>query len=204
MVSFLIDTHIHTNQSPCANITLEETLIHLVGHVDAIIITDHDLIQNIPENVLSSFKIKYEIKILQPAVEISTAQGHLLGYGISSPPSYYLEAEDVINMIHNEGGIAVAAHPFALLGLDETIFSLELDALEINGSRSSRINQMAKEAAEEMGIPMIGGSDSHTSYHVGTCVTEFQKEINSMKDFIEEVKKGNCQPLFLSHRGSKD
>ncbi|MFW9922061.1 MAG: PHP-associated domain-containing protein [Candidatus Thorarchaeota archaeon] len=204
MDSFLIDTHIHTNLSPCASITLEETLNGLIDRVDAIIVTDHDLVQNIPKNFLDSIKSKYEINILQPALEISTAQGHILGYGISSAPSFYLDAKEVIEIIHNEGGIAVAAHPFALLGLDELIFSLEIDAIEINGSRSSRINQMAKEAAEVIGLPLIGGSDSHTSYHVGTCVTKFQKEIKTMSDFIEEVKKGNCQPLFLTHRGSKD
>ncbi|NHJ04103.1 MAG: hypothetical protein EAX90_04725 [Candidatus Heimdallarchaeota archaeon] len=202
-LTFLIDTHIHTNQSSCASITLEETLIHLSGIVDAITVTNHDNIFEASKEVLNALQLKYNIKILTPAVEISSIQGHILAYGIKGVPSYNSDAKDVIEMIHSEGGIAIAAHPFALLGLDDLIFSLDLDALEINGSRSSRINQLAKESAEMIGIPLIGGSDSHTSYYVGTCVTEFFTTIDTIQDMILAIKKGKCRPLFLTHRGRK-
>ncbi|HUU79366.1 MAG TPA: PHP domain-containing protein [candidate division Zixibacteria bacterium] len=201
--TFLIDAHIHTNQSPCASITLEETLIRLSGIVDAITVTDHDFIFEASNEVLNALQLKYNIKVLTPAVEISSLQGHILAYGIESVPSNNSDAKEVIEMIHSEGGIAVAAHPFALLGLDDLIFSLDLDALEINGSRSSRINQLAKESAEMIGIPLIGGSDSHTLYHIGTCVTEFFTMIETAQDLISAVKKGKCRPLFLTHRGRK-
>lgn len=199
--SFLVDAHIHTNHSPCASITLEETLSKLTGCVDAIVVTDHDQILTTPSSVLETFYNKYEIFTLTPAAEISSLQGHILAYGCKTIPSYNTDAKKVIELIHSEGGIAVAAHPFALLGLDDLIFSLDIDAIEINGSRSTRINQLAKESAEMIGIPIIGGSDSHTSYQIGTCVTEFTCEIKSMKDFISAIKKKKCQPLFLTHRG---
>lgn len=199
--SFLIDTHIHTNHSPCAAITLEETLSRLTGLVDAIVVTDHDKILVTPTSVLETFQNKYEILTLKPAAEISSSQGHILAYGCEIIPSHNTDAKEVIELIHSEEGIAVAAHPFALLGLDDLIFSLDIDAIEINGSRSTRINQLAKDSAEMIGIPLIGGSDSHTSYQVGTCVTKFTCEIKSMKDMISAIKKGKCQPLFLKHRG---
>lgn len=199
----LVDMHVHTNQSACANITLEETLDLLIGRVDAIVVTNHDELLNYSESLLDGLKIKYGIKVLTPAVEISTLQGHLLAYGIKAVPSYYSDAKEVIEIIHSDGGVAIAAHPFALLGLDDLVFSLDIDAIEINGSRSSRINQMATEAADSMGLPLIGGSDSHTSYHVGTCVTKFNHKIETMQDVIDAVNKGNCSALSMSYRGRK-
>ena len=195
--------HIHTNESPCAYITLEETLIELTGIVDALVVTNHDTILHLAELEMKAFELKYNIQVLTPAVEISTYQGHLLAYGISSAPSHYIDVKEAIELVHAEGGVVVAAHPFALLGIGDMVYSLDLDALEINGSRSRRINRLAKEAAESMGLPLIGGSDSHSHYHIGSCVTEFSTKIKDMNDIISAIKEKKCKPLFISHRGQK-
>jgi len=196
---FLVDMHIHTNYSMDSAFTLEETLIELDGVVDALVITDHNNMGNFSKEILQGLESKYHLGIFSSAVEISTAQGDILAYGIAAVPSQNLRPDEVIEIIHSENGLAVAAHPFTLLGLGDMIYDLDLDALEINGLRSKHINDLAKEAAESMGLPCIGGSDSHNRSHVGTCVTEFPKKVNSLKEIINFVKKGKCTPLFLHY-----
>ncbi|NHJ32781.1 MAG: hypothetical protein FK732_07955 [Asgard group archaeon] len=197
--SFLVDMHIHTNFSMDSAFTLEETIIELDGIVDAVIITDHNTMGNFSKDILQGLELKYQMKIFSSSVEISTIKGDILAYGISGVPSLNLRPEEIIEIIHSENGLAVAAHPFTLLGLGELIYDLDLDAIEINGSRSKHANELAKEAADSMGLPCIGGSDSHSRFHVGTCVTEFPKEVNSLNDIIDFVKKGKCTPIFLKY-----
>jgi predicted metal-dependent phosphoesterase TrpH len=196
---FLVDMHIHTNFSMDSVFTLEETLIELDGVVDALTITDHNTMGNFPEETLKGLESKYQMKIFSSCVEISTTQGDILAYGISAVPSLTLRPDEIIEIIHSENGLAVAAHPFALLGLGDLIYELELDALEINGLRSKQVNELARQAAESMDLPMIGGSDSHNRFHVGTCVTEFPKKIDSIKEIIDFVKQGKCKPVFLQY-----
>ena len=50
---FLIDMHVHTNASPCSYMTLEHTLDEIEGAVDAIVITDHDILNSYKDNYFS-------------------------------------------------------------------------------------------------------------------------------------------------------
>jgi len=193
----LVDMHIHTANSFDSSLTLDEILTELSGVVTAITLTDHDYISEIAQKDLNALEEKYHIKVICESVEISTLQGDILAYGITSVPSRRLSAEEVIEIIHSDGGIAVAAHPFTLLGVGDLIYDLDLDAIEINGSKSTVSNQQAKEAAILLELPCVGGSDSHTRFDIGTCATKFTKPIKSVKDIIKQVKKGECSPVFL-------
>ncbi|NHJ46197.1 MAG: hypothetical protein FK733_00280 [Asgard group archaeon] len=194
---YLVDMHVHTNFSMDCFVSIDDTLQELIGKVNALTITDHNEMGNHSKTLVESLELKYQIKVLTESVEISTLHGDILAYGISAVPSTSLEPEQVIDIIHSEGGIAVAAHPFDFLGLGELIFELNLDALEINGLRSQLLNTQAKEAAETLGLPLIGGSDSHSLKQTGKCVTQFEKPIKTMDDIIKQIKKGHCKHLFL-------
>jgi predicted metal-dependent phosphoesterase TrpH len=194
---FLVDMHIHTNFSIDCYVPIDDTLQELMGKVNAITITDHNEMGNHTKTLVDSLELKYQIKILTKSVEISTLHGDILAYGITAAPSTNLEPEQVIDIIHSEGGIAVAAHPFDFLGLGDLIYELDLDALEINGLRSQIQNNQTKEAAESLGLPLIGGSDSHRLNQTGKCVTQFEKPVTSIDDVIKQVKKGQCKHLFL-------
>ncbi|NHJ39499.1 MAG: hypothetical protein FK731_05650 [Asgard group archaeon] len=194
---YLIDMHVHTNFSHDCYITIEDTLNQLTGKVNAITITDHDKISKFTNQQLELFKTKYQIKVFTKSVEISTLQGDILAYGISSVPSSRLEPEHVIDIIHKEGGLAVAAHPFDILGVGELVFELNFDAIEINGLRSKILNQQAKDAAEILGLPCIAGSDSHGYNSIGTYATEFENPVNTIEDILTQIKIGKCKPFSL-------
>ncbi len=194
---FLIDMHVHTNASPCSYMTLEHTLDEIEGAVDAIVITDHDIVNSYPDTYLSELEEKYNVKVFTQAVEISTYQGHILAYGLTEELPIKLDVHEVIEIIHSKEGLAVAAHPFTPMGIGDSIYNTNIDAIEINCSRPIYANQLAREAAKIMELPLISGSDSHTSFQVTVCATKFQKQLNSMKEMIEDRNKGNCSPIDL-------
>ncbi|NHJ85671.1 MAG: hypothetical protein FK734_09430 [Asgard group archaeon] len=194
---FLVDMHIHTNNSHDCFLDIETILSDMSTIVHGLTFTDHDVITKIAEQTKDTFYAKYQLRIFSPAVEISSKDGDILAYGINSVPTNQLLAKEIIDIIHTEGGLAVAAHPFCFLGVGDLVFDLDFDAIEINGSRSHTMNKLAKEAAVSMDLPCIGGSDSHTQGQLGICVTKFTKQLKTIEELIEEVKKGNCSPVFL-------
>ncbi|MEA2070938.1 MAG: PHP domain-containing protein [Asgard group archaeon] len=195
----LIDLHVHTSHSICSSLNVEDTLAEISGKVHGIVVTDHDHVLSLPDSIINTYYQKFQVNVFTPAVEISALEGHLLAYGLSQAPPINIDVETAIQMIHQENGIAIAAHPFAVLGLGNLVYSLDLDAIEINGNRTKTVNEEARVAAESLGLPLVGGSDSHQKYQIGTCVTAFEGEIVSMANLISAVKKGKCKPLFIKH-----
>jgi len=194
--SFLVDMHIHTHFSGDSFLLFEEVLVELSGKVDGLIITDHDIIADFlmtKEDITN----QYQLIAFSPAIEISSTEGHILAYGCSVEPSKELEPEEVIALIHAENGLAVAAHPFAALGVGELVYDLPFDAIEINGLRTAVANRKAREAAAILDLPCIGGSDAHSVSELASCVTQFEKRVTSMDELIKEIKKGKCKPRFL-------
>ncbi len=54
---------------------------------------------------------------------MTTSEGHLLAYGINGPVPKGLPVQETIDLVHNGGGIAVAAHPYrAWSGLAERTY----------------------------------------------------------------------------------
>jgi hypothetical protein len=46
--------------------------------------------------------------------EVSTADGHLLALGIDKDVKKGMKAEETVEIIKDQGGVAIAAHPFRL------------------------------------------------------------------------------------------
>lgn len=193
---FLVDMHIHSHFSSDSFLRFDEILLEAAFTINGIVITDHDIIGSfhLDKNTIEK---EHEIVVFAPAVEISSTEGHILAYGITSVPSRELEPEEVLRIIHDEKGLAVAAHPFSELGVGDLVYDLPFDAIEINGARPASDNRKAKEAATLLELPMVGGSDAHIHGEIASCVTQFRKKIQTMDELIAEVKKGRCQPLML-------
>jgi predicted metal-dependent phosphoesterase TrpH len=120
-------------------------------------------------------------------------------------------------LVEGAGGVMVAAHPyrrqlpFELRHEGDWSDALEraaanpayaaVAAMEShNGRGTARENAFAREMADRLGLPQTAGSDAHTSADVGTCATEFEREISGLDDVIEELKAGRFRPVVL--RGS--
>jgi len=163
----------------------------LKNNIEILSITEHDSLApyNKAKKIIAEKKLPI---ILVPGCEISTKDGHILAYGILEEISPGLSAEETVERIHQQGGIALAAHPFMyFFSLKEKIFDLQLDGLEgINSTIPSWLNLKALAAAKKMGWPAVAGSDAHSTTGTGTGRTIFGSNLKKWQDVIEDIKRG--------------
>jgi len=197
----LVDPHVHV-YSPCAKWTFKQLIREAdIKELDVIIITDHDRISKVPIEIHGNVKIFV-------GVEISSKDGHVLAYGVSEeiPP---LSTQEVMEKIHEQGGIAIAAHPFrnfereglqsSPCSIKEGIFDVHFDGIEtMNGLNTARENELARKNAEILNLSKLGGSDAHQEGQLGNALTITKNEINVLDDFIAAVRKKLVKPRQLS------
>jgi predicted metal-dependent phosphoesterase TrpH len=195
-----IDLHCHSKYSPDSYLEPRAIIDQAVSKgLDGICLTEHYSISaSLP---VEAMDIPEGFQVFR-GVEISTACGHLLVYGLRDDSwnvwsrNHYLDVDQVIGNVHDSGGICAAAHPFrGHESFGEAVFSVEnLDAVEThNGNDSPEKIRKASLAAQKRNLPSIGGSDCHSGVHVGRAYTEFKNEVHSMEDLVREIKRGNCR-----------
>jgi len=188
--------HIHTYYSSDSSITTKElTFYSKKQNLDGVAIVDHDTIDGLDE----FSKIKDLLVI--PGVEIKTSQGHILAINVNSNIRSGLSFTQTIDEIHDAGGLAIAAHPKALIkGVSKEKLLANLDALEvINASAipfmlSTRKN---KEIAIKLNLPQIGGSDAHYAPEIGMAYTSIKASAN-VDSVVEAIIKGAVTPFGRS------
>ena len=191
----IIDMHVHLcNRSRCSNLSAESLNENISKQIDGICLTDHWILH--PKKFYSI----RDVKVFH-GVEFDCVLGDILAYGIDSIPlrKRNLPAEKIINHIHDQGGIAVCAHPFSNRhdGFGKYVFDYDFDAIEVNGTILEGLQVKAEKAAIEMDIPTIGGSDAHSYRQLNTVVTKFDMPINSMDDIVRAVKNKECKAIKI-------
>jgi predicted metal-dependent phosphoesterase TrpH len=180
------DLHIHTLASDGTASALE-VLDHVAaaGVLDVIAIADHERIDAaLAARVIAADRgLPFEVVVGE---EITTRGGHLLGLFLERrvPPLKSLRWS--IEAIHDQGGIAIPAHPLVpvhlaaqgwvlreLLGDDNPL--VHPDALEtFNPTAIGRYgHRRAVSFAAEHGLPRVGSSDAHALEAIGTAWTTF-------------------------------
>jgi predicted metal-dependent phosphoesterase TrpH len=176
------DLHMHSTYSDGY-----ESVAQIIDYVeratdlDVIAITDHDCINGALEARDLVARDNYRLQIIVGA-EISTQDGHLLALNIERLIPADLSMAESIQAIHEQGGLAIIAHPFSRWcpsATLETLIGLELakcppDGLEVHNasfagvasnSRSRALNGVRFNWAE------TGGSDAHTVDAIGSSYT---------------------------------
>ena len=197
----LIDLHIHTRRGSSCSVLHTKDLIRRAKeiHLDAVCITDH----NTTKAVERVKRIGGEQGLLVfGGIEVRCREGDVLVFGLENSPHSGIMAQDLADLVHREGGVAIPAHPFrsSAPSLGSMIFEVHgFDAVEVlNGNSNDDENRTALEASQKLGLPGIGGSDSHSLKHVGRCITEFEdSDIKSEQDLINAIKGGKYQPKRL-------
>jgi predicted metal-dependent phosphoesterase TrpH len=180
------DLHIHTDRSGDGRQSLDEVIRRCseLG-LGAVSVTDH--------NGMNCYPFQAQGVIVLPGMEITTADGHVLAYLINEPVPRGRSVDETIDLIHEQGGIAVAAHPYRWWsGLGEkNVRGRKFDALETLNSRSLRLgNLRAARLARTMGLPGIGGSDAHITDHIGRALTIFPDDCQNAEDLARAIRTG--------------
>ena len=191
-----VDLHVHSNVSFDSKIKIGILLKKMKGiGLEGIAFTDHD--SNAGSLKARELAKKYDVKVFS-GVEITTDSGHILAYGIYDKPPFRKSVAVTIDWIHDQGGIAVCAHPFrkSSPSLEEKVYDHKFDAIELNGRCRESINKAAELAARVLHLPLIGGSDAHYIQAVGRIYTEFYSDITNDDELIKAIKTGQCEAKY--------
>jgi predicted metal-dependent phosphoesterase TrpH len=128
-----------------------------------------------------------------PGIEISTLKGHVIGLGLNEHVSKGLSIEETVEKIHEQGGIAVAPHPFDIKGEGIKNDMEKVDVVEVFSSMNmDRLsNRLALNKAGEFGKRMVVGSDAHTEEMLGLAVNE--ADAYDLDDVMKAIRSGNIE-----------
>lgn len=197
----LIDMHMHEMRYSKDSFLKLEQMVELAKKrgLDGICITDHDSMG------LKEFAEMYSKKTGFPifvGIEYFSLQGDIVAFGIDEYPKERIPAQEFISYVQSKGGMCFSAHPFRNnnRGLEENLRWIEgLDGVEVlNGSASFEANKKAADYAKELNLALVGSSDCHVPEKLGLYATYFQKEIRTVEELIQSVKKRECHPAYYA------
>ena len=181
------DLHIHSTYSDGIP-TIEQILEHTEHHtnLDVIAITDHNVIDGSlrARDLWGRGSYHFDFVVGE---EISTNEGHLLALFIEKHIPPHLNMERSIDLIHEQGGLAIVVHPLNPLFrmscqrevLDRIYANddLWLDGIEtwnagLCGIYANRVTMRANR--QIYGWPEVGNSDAYTLHAIGRGCTLFQ------------------------------
>lgn len=192
------DLHIHSDYSNDGRSTPEE-IIERAAEVGlgCVAITDHN-----------SFEAYFDVKdngkvIVIPAIEVSSEEGHILGYGIDRDIPRGMSIQKTIDAIRDAGGYAFAAHPYRWwsgLGAKNTL-KYDFDGIEALNARSViSANRLSEKLARSTGKPMSAGSDAHSPFRIGSGYTVFPDGLKTWQEVLKVLMAGEVE-LFSLSRG---
>ncbi len=151
--------------------------------LDILCITDHNSIRGAVEAK------KYNRDLVVVGEEILTKNGEIIGLFLQEEIKPGLGAEETIELIHQQDGIAVAPHPFSVYCpcVGKKVHTLRLDGIEVFNAlqRDGYSNAIALETCN--GKAKLGGSDAHSSCMIGNGFTLF--EGSSQEEFRSAIKR---------------
>lgn len=188
------DLHLHTEYSFDCNIGLDEMIerCQRVG-LDCVAVTDHDTIAG-----ATALARRAPFKVII-GEEISARGGHILGLFLSEAIAPALGVRETIEAIHDQGGVAVAAHPFSRLcghSLNEALVQHAefFDAVEIANSNSllRGDDRRAERFARERGLASMTGSDAHRAMGIGSNIVTMG-EFETPGEFVASLREATFE-----------
>jgi len=209
----IIDLHTHTKPwSEDSYLTPGELIgqAKKVG-LDGICLTEHDWFWTAEK--VAEFTRGHDFLVL-PGVEITTEEGHLLVFGLEKYVFGMHRAQFVKRLVDEVGGAIIVAHPyrreFPMIDPDYSGFRRGLgraceksiyevaDAIEVlNGRASEKEIIFSREVGRILNLKGVGASDAHELKDIGSCATEFEREIRNLQDLVTELKAGRFKAVNL-------
>jgi len=192
--------HIHTTASD-GTASPRQILEWVRDRTDlaVIAITDHNTVEGALEAAALAEAGDYPFDVVV-GQEVESCEGHVLGLWAPEPVRPDMTAAETVGAIHAQGGLAVAAHPFAprwwhrhglRRGSVLTYNSVPFDAFETANStpllglanRYARLYWLANRER----LARTGGSDAHILAAIGSSRTLFPGEsAEDLRRAIEE------------------
>jgi len=187
------DLHIHSNHSDGKSCVREILESAIAKGLKAISITDHNTLNGSLE-ALEIVEEEHMPIIVVRGVEISTAQGHLLAYGIDRDVDGGIDLVEAVEIVKKLGGITSLAHPFQFYrhGACKLKYFKIVDCIEVFNARSLPIfNSLSNLFRKIYKKGITAGSDAHKAEFVGSGVVIIENANDEMS-IIKKLKRGQC------------
>lgn len=179
------DIHVHTLASDGID-SVDAMLASAVANgLDVLAITDHERIDAAVAAHHIALANGLPIQVIV-GEEITTRNGHLLALFLKRRIRPWGSMRDSIARVHDQGGIAIVAHPlvpYPLCASEGTILRLlasadphvHPDAIEAFNPTTSGMRWARRVPAfvADSGVAAVGGSDAHRATSIGRVVTTF-------------------------------
>ncbi len=123
-----------------------------------------------------------------------TGRVHILGLGLSEGVDEKQPIKEIVRQIHEQGGLAIAAHPFfkKTRFTEEELLNSGFDAMECE--RGSFLNNRRQyQLSREYNLPCIYTSDAHGMGMLWKTYSVCGQEIKSLEDLKLAVKGSKCE-----------
>jgi predicted metal-dependent phosphoesterase TrpH len=195
-----IDLHLHSNFSHDGQSSLEDLIQRSreVG-LDRIALTDHNTI----EGALRLAQMAPELAIV--GEEAKTREGEVIGLFITDRLPPYLLPDEVMDLIHEMGGLTYLPHPLDRHRSNfrpERVVELasRIDIIETyNPWCDAAANSAAAGLAADLGKVTATGSDSHSVKELGRSWMEIE-DYQDPADFLEKLR--NARHVVTSTSGT--
>ncbi len=178
------DLHMHTTESDGWPSPYELVDYARATRLNVIAVTDHDTIEGAlrAADYVAGSSSRLDVVVGE---EVSSRDGHIVALFIERRIRPGMSAAATVHAIHDQGGLAVAVHPFwrtqrrtrsgRVHGVGWLAAELPFDAIEVENATPGFyvFNQLARRMNMDLGAAEVGGSDAHILDAVGRAFTEF-------------------------------
>jgi predicted metal-dependent phosphoesterase TrpH len=153
------------------------------ARLDVIAVTDHDTIEGaLRAREYAAKRSRFQVIVGE---EVSSRDGHIVALFLERRVRPGMSAAATVHAIHDQGGLAIAAHPFwrsqrrtrtgLVHGVGWLAAELDFDAIEVENATPGfyLFNQLAHRLNLGLGAAELGCSDAHILDAVGRAFTEF-------------------------------
>jgi predicted metal-dependent phosphoesterase TrpH len=191
-----LDLHVHSVYSRDSVNTID-TITRRIKEAgfQGYALADHDTMEGLPE----ALEKRGDLLVVVPALEVTARGAHVLALDPNEPIPMGLSVAETIEKIHDQGATAVLAHPYGLprswVSINDTKNS-SLDAVEVANSAQfpyGYICSLNRKLAEELSLPVTGGSDSHIPDTIGRGYTIVDTPSTELRDVIDSIRKGRTE-----------
>lgn len=193
---YKMDSHIHSEYSPDSKSKLKDIFkVAKSRNIDIIAISDHNTVDGSKE---ARRLTKKDDLLVIPSIEISSIEGHILGFGCEEKIDRDLPAAETIDLIHDQSALAIIPHPYCFyrhgLLCKADYKDLKIDAIETKNARFivGYCNNKAKNLSKNENLPSLGASDAHYFKFVGDCYSKIDCEKN-IDSVLKSIKKGKVE-----------
>lgn len=200
-----MDCHLHTVHSGDAVTTPEQMLqgARSAG-LDVIAVTDHHVVDAAKR--MQELAADYGVRVVV-GEEIRTPLGEIIGLFLTERVPYVLPLADAAARVRDQGGVVYVPHAFDPVrsglgrrGLDQLAEAGLLDVIEAYNAKvpDEAVNDLARAAAAEFGVPTGAGSDAHDPEGIGAVFVELD-EFSDRDGYLQSLRDASITGHRYAH-----